>query len=182
MITLTTTLTDDAHESFPYDLSAWLERQHLMCLALRTAAEVGTSHFGADDFIRDGERFRPQMLLALLSYSYATGRFASSLIEQAVREDEPTRYLAANSLLDGELLRRFRRRHRSALRDCLHNLIRIVWETRQHLMSGPFRADTASTVVPGSMPLNGRLMRDLVCEVERRIDRAVQFDSMEMDE
>jgi hypothetical protein len=182
MTTLTTTLTDDAHESFPYDLSAWIDRQHLMGLALQTAAEVGTSHFGADVFIRDGERYRPQMLLALLSYSYATGRFASSLIEQAIREDEKTRYLAANSHLEGELLRCFRRRHRPALKECLLNLIRIVWEARQHLMSEPLRGHAVSEVIPVSMPRNGRLMRDLVCEVERRIDRAVQFDTMEADE
>ena len=182
MNTITTQLTDGAQEYFPYDLSAWMDRRQLMCLALRAAAEAGSTHFGADDFVMEGERHRPQVLLALLSYSYATGRFASSLIEQAIREDEKTRYLAANSQLNGELLRCFRRQHRPALKECLRTLIRIVWETRQHLMSAPLRANAASAAVLGSMPWNGRFMRDLVCEVERRIDRAVQFDSMEMDE
>ena len=182
MTTLTTTLTDDAHESFPYDLSAWMDRQQLMGLALQAAAEAGSTHFGAGDFIMAGERYRPQVLLALLSYSYATGRFASSLIEQAIREDEKMRYLAANSRLDGALLRCFRRRHRPALKECLLNLIRRVWETRHHRMSAPLRANAAPPTVQGLVPWNGRFMRDLVCEVERRIDRAVQFDTMEMDE
>jgi hypothetical protein len=182
MTTLMTKMTDDAHESFPYDLTAWLDRQHLMNLALQTAAEVGASHFSANEFMRDGERYRPQMLLALLSYSYATGRFASSLIEQAIREDEKTRYLAANSQLNGELLRLFRRRHRPALRECLLNLIRTVWETRQHQLAAPGQAYASPAVIQGLVPWNARFMRDLVCEVERRIDRAVQFDTMEMDE
>jgi hypothetical protein len=182
MNTITTLLTDDAQEHFPYDLSAWMDRQQLMCLALQAAAEVGSAHFGAGDFIMEGERHRPQVLLALLSYSYATGRFASSLIEQGIREDEKMRYLGANSQPYSQLLRRFRRRHRPALKECLLDLFRTVWKSRHHLLSEPAWANAAPTDVQGLVPWNGRFMRDLVCEVERRIDQAVQFDTLEMDE
>lgn len=182
MTILTTTLSDDAREFFPYDLSAWMDHQELMGLALRTAAEVGASHFGTDDFIRDGTRYRPQMLLALLSYSYATGRFASSLIEQAIREDETTRYLTANTVLDRDLLRLFRRRHRAALKESLLRLMRNAWETRQLLMAVPMPVNATSAASPNARPPSARFMRDLVCEVERRVDRAVQSDAMEMDE
>jgi hypothetical protein len=179
---ITTLLAHDAQEHFPYDLSAWMDRQQLMCLALQAAAEAGSTHFGAGDFIMEGERYRPQVLLALLSYSYATGRFASSLIEQGIREDEKTRYLAANSQPDGQLLRCFRRRHRAALKECMLILFRTVWKSRNHLRSEPAWANAVPMAVPGLVPWNGRFMRDLACEVERRIDRAVQFDSMELDE
>ena len=182
MNTITTQLTDGAQEYFPYDLSSWMDRRQLMCLALRAAAEAGSTHFGAGDFVMEGERHRPQVLLALLSYSYATGRFASSLIEQGIREDEKTRYLASNSQPDGPLLRCFRRRHRPALEECLLDLFRSVWKSRHHLLSEPAWANAAPTATQGLVPWNGRFMLDLVCEVERRIDQAVQFDSMEMDE
>jgi len=182
MKNLASTLTDDAYVSFPYDLGVWMDRQPLMGLALQTAAEAASRHFGAGDFIRDGKRYRPQVLLALLSYSYATGRFASSSIEQAIREDEKTRYLAVNSHLEASLLRNFRRRYRPALKECLLNLIRSVWETRPDPRSTPLCAKVAPTAVPRLVPQYGRFLRDLVCEVERRIDRAVQFDTMELDE
>jgi hypothetical protein len=181
MNTIATQLTDGTQDHFPSDLSVWMDRQQLMCLALRAAAEVGTVHFGAGDFIREGERFRPQVLLALLSYSYATGRFASSLIAQAICEDEKTRYLAANSQPDSQLLRRFRRQYRSALNECLLDLFRAVWKSRHSLRREPGWTNRASMTDQGLVPWNGRFMRDLVGEVERRIDQAVQFDSMELD-
>ena len=52
------------------------------------------------------------MMLALLVYCYATGRFSSREIEEASRYDVVVRYICANTHPDHDTICTFRRRFR----------------------------------------------------------------------
>jgi hypothetical protein len=182
MKTAMTLLNDDARDWFPCDLSGWIDRHRLVGLTLQTAAEVGSIYFGTGDYVLDGDRYRPQVLLALLSYSYATGRFASSLVTQGIVEDETMRYLATSSRPDPKVLRRFRRQHRQALKQCLLDLFRSVWKARHQPLPELTGLTLLATAGQVQVPWNARFIHNLVDEVEQRLDRAVQFDFMELDE
>jgi hypothetical protein len=74
--------------------------------------------------------FRPEMLLSLLTYCYATGVFSSQDIEAACRQDPVARYLCANNFPDAKTLRRFRRLHREQIRQSLANLFQRAAQIR----------------------------------------------------
>ncbi|MCI0744644.1 MAG: transposase [Verrucomicrobia subdivision 3 bacterium] len=63
--------------------------------------------------------FRPQMLLTLMSFSYATGYYGSEDIERAFRFDRTVRYICARSFPEAVVIRKFRRQYRAALDQCL---------------------------------------------------------------
>jgi hypothetical protein len=68
--------------------------------------------------------FRPQMMLTLLSFSYASSCYSSEDIERAIESDRTTRYICARIYPDAKAIRRFRRLFRSALDQCLAYVLR----------------------------------------------------------
>src|SRR5207253_2479368 len=67
---------------------------------------------------QDG-RFRPQMMLTLLAFCYASGLYGSRDIEWATRIDRTIRYICAHQFPDWLAIRRFRRQNRQLLKQCL---------------------------------------------------------------
>jgi transposase-like protein DUF772 len=68
--------------------------------------------------------FRPQMMLTLLSFAYASGCYGSEDIEGAIESDRNFRYICARIYPDAKALRRFRRLFRPALDQCLAYVLR----------------------------------------------------------
>ena len=56
-----------------------------------------TAHFHVNHRGAGSEQYPPAMMLALLIYCYATGRFGSRTIEAATYHDVAVRYLCANT-------------------------------------------------------------------------------------
>jgi len=71
--------------------------------------------------------YRPQMLLTLQAYCYATRRYGSHDIEWAMIHDRTVRYICAHAYPDWSLLRRFRRRNRERLIECLVLVFKQAW-------------------------------------------------------
>lgn len=69
------------------------------------------------------------MMLALLIYSYATGRFGSRTIEAATRSDVAVRYLCANHHPDHDSICTFRTAIESAFRAAFTTVLQLA----QHL-------------------------------------------------
>lgn len=62
---------------------------------------------------------RARLLLTLLTYCCAVGIYSSEDIEWACQEDTGARYLCANTPIDQEAIRQFRRVHRIWIETCL---------------------------------------------------------------
>jgi hypothetical protein len=101
----------------PDDLRAIVGERGLIELALQSV-----SHFGSalPMWHKTTEpELSSRMLLALLTYCYAAGLYASADIHWACRRDSGARYLCANTWPDELSLRRFRRKWRPLIQSCL---------------------------------------------------------------
>ena len=104
-----------------------------------------------------------RMLLALLTYCYAAGVYASEDIHWACRSDSGARYLCANTWPDERSLRRFRRKWRPLIQACLEWVYAIAEATQntQLVKSGK--------PVVGNLGHYGEL-------AEQRIESAILMD------
>jgi transposase len=98
-------------------LREWLDDDHFAWLVLDVVAELDLGEFyGA--YRADGHgraAHDPEMMVALMLYSYALGQRSSRAIERRYREDVPTRVICANQAPDHTTIARFRVRHQEAL-------------------------------------------------------------------
>src|SRR5881296_3307471 len=73
-----------------------------------------------------GVAYQPKTLLALLTYAYALGIYASTDIENMMRVDVNFRQLCGNEFPEWKVLRRFRRYNLDAVRACLEKTLKII--------------------------------------------------------
>jgi transposase len=62
-------------------------------------------------------QFPPEMMMELLIYSYATGKFSSYEIEKATYNDVPAGYICANTHPDHNTVNNFRNSNREAFKN-----------------------------------------------------------------
>src|ERR1039458_10593159 len=80
----------------PCDLREWLPADHLVHFLLDAVEQIPTGHFHVNQRGTCSEQYPPTMMLALLIYCYATGRFGSRTIEADRHSDVAVRHLCAN--------------------------------------------------------------------------------------
>jgi hypothetical protein len=114
------TLTRDTVETvseLPGDLRSWLDEQQVVEFAREAVQTVVANDraFGQAAF----EQFRPQVLLTLLAYCYATDTYGSDDVEWAAQNETAGRHLCGGQRPDPQSVRRFRRRYRPQIEQCL---------------------------------------------------------------
>ncbi len=107
------------NEAPPDDLRQWLGENGLVRLALEAVAELDPQQMPRRDFVHAGRAFPVAVMLTLLTYCYASGRYGSQEIEDAVASDPLLRYLCAGDEPPSTAIRRFRRVYRGPLSVCL---------------------------------------------------------------
>jgi len=115
--------------SLPGEASTWTGQTGLVSLVLDAVQSVAWPGKGKN-FAGEGESFRTEMLMTLLTYCYATGVYCSHDIERSLYEDPVVRYLCANDFPGWKTLRRFRQQHRDALKQSLINVFRQSFRIR----------------------------------------------------
>jgi hypothetical protein len=120
-------------------------------------------------------------LLALLTYAYALGVYASSDIEAMMRADRNFRHLCAGEFPRWQLLRRFRRANADAIRGCLEQTFKIISKADRNpdVYSGVIRSEW---IQMGNR--QGESWDDVqtAAEAGERLERAVWIDNMAMDD
>ena len=109
------------------DLRDWLPEDHLAWFLIDAVAELDLSAF-LGDYRSDGHgraAHDPEMMVALLIYSYATGERSSRKIEKRCREDIAHRVICANQAPDHATIARFRSRHQDALAGLFTEVLRL---------------------------------------------------------
>ncbi len=76
----------------PYDLRDWVPAGHIVHLILEAVEQIPTAHFQVSRRGSGSAQYSPTMMLALLIYCYATGRFGSRSIEAASYSCSVSRY------------------------------------------------------------------------------------------
>ncbi|MCF7762669.1 MAG: hypothetical protein K9N62_03260 [Verrucomicrobia bacterium] len=123
-----------------------------------------------------------EMLLSLLTYSYASATYGSQEIESRLARDARIRKLCARTDLTWHTLRKFRRQNRNVLKAALAHVLEsmpeLISNTEMATCVGARRAvDYADrTTFPDAFPIL------CVAVAERRIERAVIADTAALDD
>jgi transposase len=163
----------------PPSLREWLPQDHLAWFVLDAVEEMDLSAFlGA--YREDGwgrAAFDPQMMVALLLYSYAVGERSSRGIERRCREDVAFRVITANQIPDHATIARFRVRHEQALADTFVQVLRLC--AKAGLVSVGVVALDGSLLSGNASPQATRSYASIREEVERILAEAARADAAE---
>lgn len=101
----------------PASLEDWLPEGHLGRFVSEVVEQLnlGEIYAGYEEDGRGQAAYHPLLMVKVLFYGYATGRYSSRKLERASYEEVPMRYLAGNQHPDHDTLASFRRRHLAAL-------------------------------------------------------------------
>ena len=166
----------------PCDLRDWLPAEHLIHFILDAVEQIPTAHFRVNHRGTGSEQYPPTMMLALLVYCYATGRFGSRTIEAATHSDVAVRYLCANHHPDHDSICTFRTANRDAFQAAFVTVLQLARELRLTRV-GTVSVDgtkvqaNASKHAAVSYQRAGELIAQLELEVQELVTRAEAADT-----
>src|ERR1039457_1874136 len=171
----------------PCDLREWLPAEHLVHFLLDAVEQIPTGHFHVNHRGTGSGQYPPTMMLALLIYCYATGRFGSRTIEAATHSDVAVRYLCANHHPDHDSICVFRTANRAAFEAAFVTVLQLAQQLRLARV-GTVSVDgtkiqaNASKHAAVSYQRAGELICQLQLEVQELVTRAEQADTREAKE
>lgn len=114
----------------PPSVQDWLPDKHLARFVVDLVAQLDLRAMRASYDGRGSAAYHPEMLVALLFYSYATGMRASRKIENATYDSVAFRYIAANTHPDRDTIASFRRRFLPHLEIVFDQILVLAKEMR----------------------------------------------------
>jgi transposase len=171
----------------PCDLREWIPDDHLVHFILDAVEQLPLSHFHVNHRGTGSEQYPPAMMLALLIYCYATGRFGSRTIEAATHSDVAVRYICANTHPDHDSICTFRTNNETAFRVAFVRVLQLAKELRLAKL-GTVSVDgtkiqaNASKHAAVSYQRAGELIAQLELEVSQLMERAQQAEAQESQE
>jgi len=168
----------------PCDLRDWFPAEHVVHFILDAVEQISTAHFHVNHRGTGSEQYPPPMMLALLIYCYATGRFGSRTIEAATHSDVAVRYLCANQHPDHTSICAFRTANTTAFQAAFVTVLQLARQLRL-LRVGTISVDgtkiaaNASKHAAVSYQRAGELIAQLELEVQALLTRAEQADQRE---
>jgi hypothetical protein len=152
------------------DLRAELGEQILLKLALDGVQSLERCKLGTAVIGTTG--LRPEMMLTLLSYCYASRLYGSQEIERAVCTNRTIRYICARTFPDWRAIRYFRRHNRELIEQCLAYVLRKAWI----LQAEPFDTDWLMCKGPA-----GTFDEVFAAQAREKIDVAIIMDRTDGD-
>ena len=171
----------------PCDLREWVPQDHIVHFILDAVEQIPTAHFQVNDRGTGSEQYPPAMMLALLIYSYATGRFGSRTIEAATHSDVAVRYVCANLHPDHSSICEFRVVNKAAFRAAFVSVLQLAQQLRLTRV-GAVSVDgtkiqaNASKHAAVSYQRAGEMIEQLELEVKELMERAEQAEAKEAQE
>lgn len=166
----------------PCDLRDWVPADHIVHFILDAVEQIPTAHFHVNHRGTGSAQYPPTMMLALLIYGYATGRFGSRTIEAATYGADAVRYLCANLHPDHDSICAFRAANQVAFRAAFVTVLQLAQQLRltrvgTGSVDGTKIAANASKHAAVSYQRAGELITQLELEVEELTTRAEQADT-----
>ena len=168
----------------PCDLREWIPDDHLVHFILDAVEQVPLTGFHVNHRGTGSAQYPPAMMLALLIYCYATGRFGSRTIEAATHSDVAVRYLCANTHPDHDSICAFRAHNEAAFRAAFVSVLQLAQQLRL-LKVGTVSVDgtkiqaNASKHAAVSYQRAGEMIAQLELEVRQLLERAKQAEAQE---
>ncbi len=114
----------------PPDLRDWVPADHRVHFILEAIGVLALTGLRVNHRGSGNEQYPPAMMLALLVYCYATGRFSSRRIEQATYADVVVRYICANTHPDHDTVCKFRRDNRELFEEVFVKVLALASEQK----------------------------------------------------
>ena len=114
----------------PPDLRDWVPEDDLVHFVIEAVDRLPLETFRVNHRGTGERQFPPQLMLALLIYSYANGLFSSRRIERATHRDVAIRYLCAGTHPDHDTICKFRRENLEAFRESFLDVLELARELK----------------------------------------------------
>lgn len=170
----------------PPSVDDWLPEDHLARFVVEIVDQLDVLALEGAYTGSGSDAYHPRMMLALLFYSYATGRFSSRKIEAATHDSLAMRYVAANQHPDHDTICTFRRRFLDPLSDLFVQILEVAHqmglvEVGDVAIDGSKAQANASKHKAMSWERACQLEDQLSEEVAELMDRAEQADSEQVE-
>lgn len=130
MATRLKNLDRDTPMLLPPDLRDWMPENHIAHFLIDAVDRLPAEDFRFNVRGTGDEQYPPRMMLALLIYCYATGRFSSRVIEEATWSDVIVRYICGGDLHpDHDTICTFRRTNRELFEKAFVQVLFMAQET-----------------------------------------------------
>ena len=183
------TLDRDTPMLMPPDLRDWVRPDHIVHFIIDAVDRLPSEGFQFNHRGTGDEQYPPRMMLALLIYCYATGRFSSRGIEHATGEDVAVRYICGGDLRpDHDTICTFRRKNRTLFEKAFVEVLLMAKETAGLKIVGTVSIDgtnikaNASKHSAVSYKHAGAQIELLRKEVEQLTAKAEQIDNVPLDD
>jgi transposase len=168
----------------PCDLRDWLPADHIVHFILDAVEQLPLNHFHVNARGTGSAQYPPAMMLTLLIYCYATGRFGSRTIEAATYSDVAVRYICANRHPDHDSICAFRTANEPAFVAAFTHVLQLAHQMRLTQVAnisvdGSKIAAHASKHAAVSYQRAGEMIAQLELEVQELITLAKQADAQE---
>jgi len=174
---------------FPEDMRSWLPENHLVHFVVEAVNQIGVSGFKVNKRGCGNEQYPPEMMLALLVYSYATGRFGSRTIEAATYTDVAIRYICAGAAHpDHSVICAFRKENKEAFEEAFTKILVLARQLKKLKKVGGISVDgtkikaNASKHKAISYKRAGEIITEMEKEVQKLVKMAEEADGKGLEE
>ena len=179
----------DTPMMLPPDIREWIPKDHIVLFIIEAVALMGLKGFKVNASGSGSEQYSPNMMLVLLIYCYATGRFSSRQIEAATYSDVIVRYICGGDLHpDHDTICTFRRNNGEVFAECFVKVLALASELGCLKKVGGISVDgtkvkaNASKHSAVSYKKAGKMIQQLELEVEELMKKAEDADSVPLED
>ena len=174
---------------FPPDLREWLPADSIVHFIIDAVEMLDLRFFSVNHRGSGSPQYPPAMMLALLIYCYATGRFSSRAIEQATYYDVAVRYICGGDKHpDHDTICSFRLNNRAAFKEAFVKVLLLAGELGYLKKIGGVSIDgtkikaNASKHSAVSYKRAGEMIGRLEMEIEELTRKAEEIDDTPLDD
>ena len=168
---------------FPVDMRDWLPEDHLVHFVIEAIEQIEVTGFKVNRRGSGSEQYPPEMMLALLVYSYVTGRFGSRTIEAATYTDVALRYICGGvAHPDHSVICAFRKDNKEAFEETFTKILVLARQMKKLKKAGGASCDgtkihaNASKHKAVSYKRAGEIIEGLKEEVKELVRMAEEAD------
>ena len=179
----------DTPMMFPPDLRDWLPEDSMVHFIIDAVEMLDLQQFSINHRGSGSAQYPPSMMLSLLIYCYATGRFPSREIELATHHDIAVRFICGGDKHpDHDTINTFRSRNRAVFQEAFVKVLLLAHELGHFKKIGGVSVDgtkikaNASKHSAVSYKRAGEMIKQLELEVEELTRKAEEADSTPLED
>lgn len=154
----------------PPDLRDWVPEDDLVHFVIEAVGRLGVDVFQVNHRGSGDEQYPPQMMLALLIYSYAHGTFSSRKIEEATYRNVAVRFLTGDTHPDHDTICKFRRENFKAFEQAFISVLELAKELKL-LKLGTVALD--GTHIKANASIDQNVTYDRAVEIRQQLEEDV---------